>query len=248
MAPDAEALRAILKQYIGPAYDRALRNTGDPAAAKEATRRVMELLKRACMDGVEPTKALVLRITDDCCNEKAFFNRQVEVERQKLQAGEPGAEAGMQAPAEGETKPVLRVLQAKEAALEKAQKPRAEKKPKPQAIRQEAPAAKKARPEEAAPAQGKAGGAQRGTKPRARANLEEPEVPDFVLAPSQRKRETKDQASAGTVLLVMFLSLVIVLSVICLVLALAGSGRLPDAGGVLERISTWFNTHIFPMF
>lgn len=92
MAPDAEALRAILKQYIGPAYDRALRNTGEPEAAKEATRRAMELLKRACMDGVEPTKALVLRITDDCCNEKAFFNRQVEVERQKLQEGD-GAEA-----------------------------------------------------------------------------------------------------------------------------------------------------------
>ena len=36
MAPDAEALRAILKQYIGPAYDRALRNTGEPEAAKEA--------------------------------------------------------------------------------------------------------------------------------------------------------------------------------------------------------------------
>ena len=49
MAPDAEALRAILKQYIGPAYDRALRNTGEPEAAKEATRRAMELLKRACM-------------------------------------------------------------------------------------------------------------------------------------------------------------------------------------------------------
>ena len=88
MAPDAEALRAILKQDIGPAYDRALRNTGEPEAAKEATRRAMELLKRACMDGVEPTKALVLRITDDCCNEKAFFNRQVEVERQKLQEGD----------------------------------------------------------------------------------------------------------------------------------------------------------------
>ena len=45
MAPDAEALRAILKQYIGPAYDRALRNTGEPEAAKEATRRAMELLR-----------------------------------------------------------------------------------------------------------------------------------------------------------------------------------------------------------
>ena len=81
-----------IRDSIGPAYDRALRNTGEPEAANEATRRAMELLKRACMDGVEPTKALVLRITDDCCNEKAFFNRQVEVERQKLQEGD-GAEA-----------------------------------------------------------------------------------------------------------------------------------------------------------
>ena len=86
MALDGEALRAILKQYIGPAYDRALRNTGgDAEAAREATRRAMELLKRACQEGVEPNKALVLRITDDCCNENAFFNRQMEQERRRAQ-------------------------------------------------------------------------------------------------------------------------------------------------------------------
>ena len=83
---------------------------------------------------------------------------------------------------------------------------------------------------------------------KARASLQEPDIPDFVLAPGQRKGEAQDQASAGTVLLVMFLSLVIVLGVVGLVLALAGSGVLPDASGVLERMATWFNTHIFPMF
>lgn len=221
MAPDAEALRAILKQYIGPAYDRALRNTGDPEAAKEATRRAMELLKRACMDGVEPTKALALRITDDCCNEKAFFNRQLEMERQKLQAGEAAPEA--QAQPKPEEKPA-------EAPKKAPKKPARE-------ARGEKPAREAAAEKPA-----------KSPRPKPRPSQAEPEVPDFVLAPGQRKREKKDQASAGTVLLVMFLSLVIVLSVICLVLALAGSGRLPDAGGVLERISNWFNTHIFPMF
>ncbi|MEA4970277.1 MAG: hypothetical protein VB051_07060 [Candidatus Pelethousia sp.] len=76
MPPDSEALRALLKQYIGPAYDRALRNTGSEERAREATRRAMELLKRSYEMGVEPNKALVLRITDDCCNESAFYNRQ----------------------------------------------------------------------------------------------------------------------------------------------------------------------------
>ena len=77
MPPDSEALRAILKQYIGPAYDRALRNTGSEERAREATYRAMELLKRSYEAGVEPSKALVLRITDDCCDESAFYNRQV---------------------------------------------------------------------------------------------------------------------------------------------------------------------------
>ncbi len=210
MAPDAEALRAILKQYIGPSYDRALRNTGDPEAAKEATRRAMELLKRACLDGVEPTKALALRITDDCCNEKAFFNRQLEMERQKLQA----MEGTPPQPAPNEA-----MAPASSAAMATAQ-----------------PACKKA------PAK------KREPMPKVRTSTREPEVPDFVLTPAQRKSERQDQASAGTVLLVMFLSLVIVLSVICLVLALAGSGVLPDASGVLDGMATWFNTHIFPMF
>ena len=238
MAPDAEALRAILKQYIGPAYDRALRNTGEPEAAKEATRRAMELLKRACMDGVEPTKALVLRITDDCCNEKAFFNRQVEVERQKLQEGD-GAEA---AP---EPAPKGKALLGGKRFQEAAEKP-AESHIKAAPVKAQAKA-ERAKPKPAAePAFKQTPNRQRTAK--ARASLQEPDIPDFVLAPGQRKGEARDQASAGTVLLVMFLSLVIVLGVVGLVLALAGSGVLPDASGVLERMATWFNTHIFPMF
>ena len=245
MAPDAEALRAILKQYIGPAYDRALRNTGEPEAAKEATRRAMELLKRACMDGVEPTKALVLRITDDCCNEKAFFNRQVEVERQKLQEGD-GAEAAPEPAPKG--KALLGGKRFQEAAEKPAESHiKAAPRPWRKAGANADHAKNQGKPKPAAePAFKQTPNRQRTAK--ARASLQEPDIPDFVLAPGQRKGEAQDQASAGTVLLVMFLSLVIVLGVVGLVLALAGSGVLPDASGVLERMATWFNTHIFPMF
>ena len=46
MALDGEALRAILKQYIGPAYDRALRNTGgDAEAARQAADVHIDRLK-----------------------------------------------------------------------------------------------------------------------------------------------------------------------------------------------------------
>ena len=184
MAPDAEALRAILKQYIGPAYDRALRNTGEPEAAKEATRRAMELLKRACMDGVEPTKALVLRITDDCCNEKAFFNRQVEVERQKLQEGD-GAEA---AP---EPAPKGKALLGGKRFQEAAEKP-AESHIKAAPVKAQAKA-ERAKPKPAAePAFKQTPNRQRTAK--ARASLQEPDIPDLVLAPGQRKGKAQDQA------------------------------------------------------
>ena len=164
----------------------------------------MELLKRACMDGVEPTKALVLRITDDCCNEKAFFNRQVEVERQKLQEGD-GAEA---AP---EPAPKGKALLGGKRFQEAAEKP-AESHIKAAPVKAQAKA-ERAKPKPAAePAFKQTPNRQRTAK--ARASLQEPDIPDFVLAPGQRKGEAQDQASAGTVLLVMFLSLVIVLGVV----------------------------------
>ncbi|MDR0841595.1 MAG: hypothetical protein LBN26_09500 [Christensenellaceae bacterium] len=78
MAQDKDALRALLRQSITPVYDRAMQNTGDAEAAKDITRRAMELFKRAVESGMEPSKALALRIADDCCNEMAFFNRKLE--------------------------------------------------------------------------------------------------------------------------------------------------------------------------
>lgn len=89
MQPDTQSLRAILKQYVGPSYERALRNTGSEARAREAARRAMELLKLALEEGVEPTKALVLRITDDCCNQDAFYNRQQEAQPPAQKLAEP---------------------------------------------------------------------------------------------------------------------------------------------------------------
>ncbi len=106
MPPNSEALRALLKQYIGPAYDRALRNTGSEERARDATRRAMELLKRSYEMGVEPNKALVLRITDDCCNESAFYNRQVTAPAPQSAPAPSAAKAQAPAPRAAQTVPV----------------------------------------------------------------------------------------------------------------------------------------------
>lgn len=121
MKPDSEALRAILKQYVGAAYDRALRNTGEEAVAKEATRRAMEVLKKACEEGVEPNKALVLRITDDCCNQSAFFNKQAEPSQAPAPA-EPAAPAFRSPVAVQDA--AIRPTPAREAAVLAARQPR----------------------------------------------------------------------------------------------------------------------------
>ena len=231
MTPSTEALRAILKQYIGPAYDRALRNTGEEAAAREATRRTMELLKRACLDGVEPTKALVLRITDDCCNENAFFNRQLEAEAARSQAGEQAGPGLPDAPP---------------AAAFRAPGPLPAAQggpPPPQAAGTGAAGLES--PSAGAPPAGPAKAGRHGA-----AGPEGPAPLLFAGEGGKRKRKKeKERVSVGSVLLVMLLSLVIVVLVVMLVVMLMSSGVLPDGGtGLASDFAAWFNAHIFPLY
>lgn len=229
MPPDSEALRAILKQYIVPAYDRALRNTGSEERAREATHRAMELLKRSYEAGVEPSKALVLRITDDCCDENAFYNRQIT------------------APAQAET-PAPRAAPAPSVAEAQVSTPQA-----PQ------PAPVQAAPIQAAPIQAaaiQAGPAQSmpalAARPKAGAPDAEEEAISSLLAQEKHKKTAlrpQDRVSPGSALLVMGLSLIVVVLVVILVVMLASGGSSPAAAaGEGSGFSAWFNAHIFPLF
>lgn len=219
MPPDSEALRAILKQYIVPAYDRALRNTGSEERAREATHRAMELLKRSYEAGVEPSKALVLRITDDCCDENAFFNRQPAPAPQ----AEPPARVETPAP---QASPPPSVVEAQASAPQAAQ-------PVPiQAEPLQAKSAPAARPRaEALGAQEEALSLLLGQENDIKTALRPP-----------------DRVSPGSALLVMGLSLIVVVLVVILVVMLASGGPLPAAAGESSGFSAWFNAHIFPLF
>ncbi len=239
MPPDSEALRAILKQYIVPAYDRALRNTGSEERAREATHRAMELLKRSYEAGVEPSKALVLRITDDCCDENAFYNRQIT------------------APAQAET-PALRAAPAPSVAKAQVSTPQA---PQPAPV-QAAPVqavSVQAVSVQAAPIQAaaiQAGPAQSmpalAARPKAEVPDAEEEAISSLLAQEKHKKTAlrpQDRVSPGSALLVMGLSLIVVVLVVILVVMLASGGSSPAAAaGEGSGFSAWFNAHIFPLF
>lgn len=226
MQPDTESLRATLKQYIGPAYERALRNTGSEERARAAARRAMELLKLALEQGAEPSKALVLRITDDCCNQEAFFNRQQEEPVQKLeeqpapaQDEQPGQAPVIPPPAAPAQRDFVRPTPAEEIAL------------RPQPARELA-----ARP---------------ASKARSRPAHSAAEAEGEAFPPRQkegRKARARDRVSPVSVLLVMFLSLVVVLLVIVFTVMLCADGTAPDGGWrFASSIYTWINTHIFPL-
>lgn len=237
MPADSDTLRIILKQYVGPAYDRALRNTGSEAKAKEATHRAMELLKRSCQEGVEPTKALVLRITDDCCDQGAFFNKQPD-------ATPAAPKAQKEAPA----------IPASQAQAQKAQAVKAAPATQTAFLRPTPAAEVGARP---IPARELA--QELGAKPaiagrmpaRATAPTQE-ELDLYGLLDEEKSKkalEGKGRVSPGSVLLVMFLSLIVVLLVIILVVMLAAKGSASDgAPGFASDFAAWFNSHIFPLY
>ncbi len=228
MPPDSEALRAILKQYIGPAYDRALRNTGSEERAREATRRAMELLKRSYEAGVEPNKALVLRITDDCCDESAFYNRQVAA---PAQAEAPAPQAA----------PAPSAAEAQVSAPQTAQ-------PVPAQAAPIQAASIRAAPVPAAPAQT---GPAPAARPRAGAPDAEEEAISNLPAWEKHKKAAprpQERVSPGSALLVMGLSLLVVVLVVILVVMLASGGPSPAAAGEGSGFSAWFNAHIFPLF
>ena len=234
MSPDSEALRAILKQYIGPAYDRALRNTGSEERAREATRRAMELLKRSCEAGVEPSKALVLRITDDCCDESAFYNRQPAAQRPAAPACANDALPLAKA-APFFTEP----LHSHTLAPNPAQTNAMQAEPQHAARVCAAPAKaepKKPVPSQATPAQSPPAKPQLSPS----APLAEEEQDVFASRPRER-------VSPHSALLVMFLALAVVVLVIVLVVMLT-SGEAAPALGKGGSFTAWFNAHIFPLF
>lgn len=75
MASDRMELREILESNIGQVYKDALASLGDPAAAKDVTRRVMALLKRTYDAGLSVTPDTVKRLTADCCAEQASYSK-----------------------------------------------------------------------------------------------------------------------------------------------------------------------------
>lgn len=75
MASDRMELREILESNIGQVYKDALAALGDPAAAKDVTRRVMALLKRTYDAGLSVTPDTVKRLTADCCTEQASYSK-----------------------------------------------------------------------------------------------------------------------------------------------------------------------------
>ena len=74
MSAEKTELREILEKNIGDVYKNALAALDDQAAAKEVTRRVMELLKRTYEAGLSVTPSTVKRLTEDCCKEQASYN------------------------------------------------------------------------------------------------------------------------------------------------------------------------------
>lgn len=231
MPGDSDGLRAILKQYVGPAYDRALRNTGSEERAKEATHRAMELLKRSCQEGVEPTKALVLRITDDCCDQSAFYNKQPDVPLPPQKA----AEFFSAAPARAQTEnaPAVKAAPAAPAAFLRPT-PAVEVGARPVPAKELA----------AQPAAGRK--AARAAAPM----REELDLFDLLAEEKGKKaRGGKERVPPASVLAVMFLSLIVVLLVVILVVMLASKGSASGAApGFASDFATWFNSHIFPLY
>jgi len=222
MTPDSEALRAILKQYIGPAYDRALRNTGDKAIALDVTRRAMELLKRSYESGVEPNKALVLRITDDCCNQSAFYNKQAEV------PGEVAPTESQEATNNGEAAYDTPDLHSPISTQEVAICP--------------SPAEDTANKHTDSDSQPKSAS-------NLASNCQDL-APTPALDDKPRKAKKRRRGpSPGIALLIILLSLMVIAFVILLVVMLSSRGVLPGAeAGIVSDFSSWFNAHIFPLF
>ena len=73
MTDRQEELRLILEKYIGGVYKQALESTGRQDAARDVTRRVMALLRRTHETGLSVTDDMVKRLTEDCCEEMAYY-------------------------------------------------------------------------------------------------------------------------------------------------------------------------------
>lgn len=97
MAADRTELREILENNIGEVYKNALASVGEPAAAKEVTRRVMALLKRTYETGLSVTPDMVKRLTDDCCREQACYDSKKAAFRDGIIADMPDFDTAISA-------------------------------------------------------------------------------------------------------------------------------------------------------
>lgn len=73
-------LRAFLKLYTRPVYERALAITKNEADAIRVTRRVTSEISVLALRGKleEDIDAQLMALTDSCCSEDIFFARLVE--------------------------------------------------------------------------------------------------------------------------------------------------------------------------
>lgn len=229
MAQDNQELRALLQQYIGDVYAEALQYTGDSAAAKEVTRRVMTLLKRSQEAGLAVNPSMAKRLTQDCCREREYYeNRKAtfvngtvadmpdfDTALSEISPAEVRARARSEA--ESKTAEAQAAIRAAEAMGAKVitSKPASEPAPaykKPQAVY----------------------------------------LDEFEDEPEEKGREKKPRkgkAGAFSVfLLIVMVALLLFLSV-CLVVMLMKCGILPGGDSQLARgFAIWFNAHLFPLF
>lgn len=241
MAQDTQRLRELLSHYIGDVYAEALQHTGDPAAAKEVTRRVMTLLKRSQEAGLAVNPSMAKRLTEDCCREREYYEDRRATFVNGTVADMPDFDTAL-----SEISPAEVKARARSEAESKAAEAHA-------AIR-------------AAEAMG---ARVITSRPAGAAGLEpdedyEEEYGDYGEyddededygeyaeedeAPLMEKPARKRAGGFSVFLLALMIALLLFL-LLCLGVMLMKCGILPGADSYLVRgFAIWFNSHLFPLF
>ncbi len=249
MAQDTEKLRELLAQYIGGVYAEALQYTGEPAKAKEVTRRVMALLKRSQEAGLAVNPSMAKRLTADCCNELRYYDSRRAAFVNGTIADMPDFDTAISEISQDEVRAKAR-SDAETKAVEAHAAMRAAK-----AVGANVVTAKETEKPEKKPFKKPA--RQQPTDDLFD-DLDEPdeqdneELEDYYdeLRARKRPRHEKGQKRGGfSAVVLVFMIMLLMFLLICLAVMLMKCGIIPGADSdIVRTFAIWFNGHLFPLY
>jgi len=268
---DRRELKAFLKLYSKPVYDRSLALTGKPESAYEVTRRVIVEVVHLARRGElrEDIDAQLMAITDSICEEERYFSTMVNSTVDTLMPGEYPVAPAAAPQITHQTAPLIGAPFALDAHTPASTVRPNLYAPQPAPFMGTPPVdyahySQQTRPAEAYASTAGAPPPHYGFAPIPAPAYAEPEPARAATAnadaPAQHDYNDTDdimeydeyppprKASPLLVILIFLLAVIVVALVWMLIVKLIRIGAIPLEFPIADMFGDWFNVNVFPFF